>query len=281
MGASAHPASEACNLCHSTTVGPGGELGAAHRNGVVDVTLHAVPFTGHGAAAISEFAGTAACTTCHGAAYDGGEAGVSCTACHDTQLSMPDWQTNCTFCHGTRTPGFTGAPVRLAAPPQGVNGETLTTDLPVGAHQKHLGNGSTISDGVACGECHAPVTDLSHLNGAAAVAFGGLASQGMNPAPWYTGGTCSSTYCHGTGLADGSDTTPSWTGTAACGSCHGSPPTSGQHTIPQHSGQICSRCHSQVATNTGTPGILNTPAARALHVDGSKSVSFSVSGTWT
>jgi predicted CxxxxCH...CXXCH cytochrome family protein len=267
-----HPASLECSLCHATTVNQAGDLGAAHQNGTVDVSIHAVPFTTHTDAALADLA---SCATCHGTDHAGGLSGVSCTACHGAAVSFPDWQTNCTFCHGTRTPGWTGTPLRLAAPPQGARGETLATQPQVGAHQKHLGSGSTISDGVACTECHALPADLSHLDGVAQVAFGGLASQG-NLSPGYTGGSCSATYCHG-GQAS---TSPPWTGAMACGDCHGLPPSTGKHAIPQHLGHPCYRCHSEVATDTATPGILGTSAARALHVNGSNDVSFSVNGTW-
>lgn len=281
--ASVHPPGADCNLCHATTVTASGDLieGGAHENGTVDVTIHAVPFAGHTDAALADIS---ACATCHGSGFDGGASGVSCTACHAT-FSFSDWQTNCTFCHGTRTPSWTSAALRLAAPPQGVRGETLTTQPQVGAHQKHLGGGSTISDGVACGECHTVPTGLAHLDGAAPTTFGGLASQG-NLSPAYAGGSCSATYCHGAGLldrtgqVDGANTTPTWTGAAACGDCHGSPPATGQHDIAQHTGHPCSRCHSEVATATGSPGILDTSAARALHVNGTKNVKFSVNGTW-
>lgn len=273
-----HPQSDNCTLCHASTVSPTGEILAAHRNGTVEVTIHAVPFTNHPEVA---FADLAACGTCHGPQLDGGVSGVSCDACHADAatfpggLSFPDWQTNCTFCHGTRTQGFTGAQPRLAAPPQGVRGETLATQPQVGAHQKHLAGG-TLSDGVGCSECHAVPGDLSHVSGGpAAIAFGGLASQG-SLSPQYTGGSCAATYCHG-GQAS---TSPAWTGTIACGDCHGSPPATGQHELTFHSGFPCARCHVQVAGATGAPTILDSAAARGLHVNGTKNVAFSVSGTW-
>lgn len=277
-GGTTHPASTDCYLCHSTTVEPGGGLvaGGTHQDGTVDFTAHALPFVAqHTEPALSDIG---ACAACHGADYAGGIAGSSCTACHETQLGFADWQTNCTFCHGTRTPGWT-APLYLAAPPQPVRGVETPPDPRVGAHQKHLGNGSTISDGVACTECHALPTGLAHLDGAATIAFGPLATQG-GLVPGYTGGTCSSTYCHGSGLVGGAAPSPSWTGTVACGDCHGSPPSTGGHVVPQHAAQPCSRCHVDVATNTGPPGIIDSPAAKALHVNGAKDVGLSVSGTW-
>jgi predicted CxxxxCH...CXXCH cytochrome family protein len=280
-GATTHPASTACNLCHSTTVDAGGNLiaGGPHLNGTVDVTAHELPFVAqHTGPALSDIG---ACAACHGADYSGGISNRSCTACHETDLGFADWQTNCTFCHGTRTPGWT-APLRLAAPPEGVLGETAPSDPHVGAHQKHLGNGSTISDGVACTECHAVPSGLAHLDGTALLTWGPLAQTGGATPAWTPGTlTCASTYCHGAGLDGGANTSPSWTATVACGDCHGSPPDTGGHTaVIAHAGQPCSRCHVQVATNTALPGIVDSPTAKALHVNGAKDVSLSVSGTW-
>src|SRR5512141_3221410 len=41
-----HPQSTACDLCHSTTVGPGDVIiaGGTHMDGRVEVSAHAVPF---------------------------------------------------------------------------------------------------------------------------------------------------------------------------------------------------------------------------------------------
>lgn len=120
---------------------------------------------------------------------------------------------------------------------------------------------------------------LAHLDGTAAIAFGPLATQG-GLVPGYAAGSCATTYCHGTGLVGGANPAPSWTGTVACGDCHGSPPSTGRHASPSHATQPCSRCHVEVATNTALPGIVDSPAAKALHVNGAKDVSLSVSGTW-
>jgi predicted CxxxxCH...CXXCH cytochrome family protein len=153
-------------------------------------------------------------------------------------------------------------------------------------HQKHVGLGSTVTDGVACGECHAVPADLSHVGNGAAVAFGALATQG-GLAATYAGGSCASTYCHGARLAGAAQPAPTWSGTVACGDCHGTPPTSGLHaTTVVHSSQPCWTCHATVASDTAQAGILDTAAARALHVNGAKDVSFAQlvpnvdPGTW-
>jgi len=278
MGGQTHPASTSCSLCHADTVDPGGNLipGGPHLNGKVDVTSHPMPYVAdHTGPALADLN---ACTLCHGTDYAGGASGVSCNACHSS-FGFADWRTNCTFCHGTRTPGWTASSLPLAAPPRGAHGETLPSQPQVGAHRKHVGIGSTISDGVACTECHTVPADLAHLDGRVTLTFGALAQQG-GLLPGYAAGSCSATYCHGTTLVGGANTTPSWTGTVSCGDCHGSPPLTGQHGFSVHVAQPCSRCHAQVATATALPGIQDLPAARALHVNGQKDVSLSVAGTW-
>jgi predicted CxxxxCH...CXXCH cytochrome family protein len=284
-GNTTHPASTSCYLCHPSTVDAAGNIvaGGTHMNGRVDVGTHPIPYVAqHTGPALSDLN---ACKVCHGNDFSGGDAGVSCTKCHGDTLGFSDWQTNCTFCHGTRTQGFVlgTSPLPLAAPPRGAHGETDPTVAAVGAHQKHLGNGSSFTDGVDCAECHAVPADLAHVTGApATLTFGALATQG-GLAPSFAGGSCSATYCHGSGLVGGADTTPVWTspGSVLCGDCHGSPPATGRHVITApHLSRECSACHALVATSTATPGIQNTPAAKALHVNGLKDVNLIVDGTW-
>jgi predicted CxxxxCH...CXXCH cytochrome family protein len=199
--------------------------------------------------------------------------------------AYPAWETNCTVCHGTRTEDFVfgSSPITLAAPPSGTHGETDPTQPAVGAHQKHLGNGSTFTDGVDCTECHALPTGpnyLEHMNGPT-LTFGPLATQG-GLSPSYEGGSCSATYCHGAGLVGGASTAPVWTtpGSVTCGDCHGTPPSTGRHLVSFHESRECSACHALVATSTPTPGIQSTPEARGLHVNGTKDVKFIVDGTF-
>ncbi len=261
------------------------QRGPEHSAGFAEPSLH-------GPAAIS---GLATCTLCHGADYGGDAAagGPSCTSCHSAD-GFADWQTNCTFCHGTRTAGYVASDLALAAPPEGVNGETDPAQPAVGAHRKHLGNGSAVSDGVSCDECHTVPTDLSHVDGIPDVTFGTLAAQG-GPGAAFSGGTCSSSYCHGATLAGGTATAPSWTGSIACDACHGLPPATGklQGSHPLHvlhvdwwrptiGNRSCVFCHSEIATpyDATVLGIQDTAAARAHHVDGEKNVSFSSLGSW-
>lgn len=250
---------------------------------------HGVPFLDqHPAAAV---AGIQACAACHGVDYGGTTAAPSCNACHG-DLGYADWKTNCTFCHGTRTPGWTDANLPLAAPPQSVAGATDRSDPKVGAHQAHLASGLYAS-ALPCASCHAVPPrafpgSLDHVDGAAAIQFSATAQLGVSGAA-YANGTCA-VYCHGSGtlISGGSNTTPAWTSVSglACNSCHGgaSPnpvaPDTGRHKIAEHSGQPCGRCHATVANTLTPPSILNTAAAKALHVNGQRDVSFSVSGAW-
>jgi predicted CxxxxCH...CXXCH cytochrome family protein len=75
--------------------------------------------------------------------------------------------------------------------------------------------------------------------------------------PQYTGGACSTNYCHGGVLNGGTGTSPSWTGTtyltayaknaSNCGQCHGAPPTSGATLGFAHTNitvaNSCQPCH--------------------------------------
>lgn len=234
-----------CTTCHEA-------IGVA--------AAHALPFvSAHTTAALANLA---SCQGCHGADYGGGTA-QSCTACHQG-IGYADWKTNCTFCHGTRTSAFGGTPVWLPAPPQAVAGATSTSDARVGAHQKHLGNGSALSNGVACGECHPAASDLSHVGGTgvAQLAWGPLATTG-GAAASMTSGTCAN-YCHGATLPGTGRARPAWAPPTAmtCGSCHQANPTTGQHPAQntKHSGIGCGTCH-------GT-GFAAGSVNRALHVDG-------------
>jgi len=245
-----HTASTACASCHPGTVDGAGAIiaaGGLHVNGVVDVSnAHGAGWnlpTAHGRAANADLA---SCRTCHGAALDGGTSGISCDSCHGGTA----WRTDCTFCHGT--PGRAGG--YAAAPPQGTQDETATTDRAVGAHEAHLAGGG-VGPAVACAECHAVPADLAHVNGTPAVTFGAAAQRGGASPVWNTGPlTCSSTYCHGATLAagGGTNTAPTWTGgaaQAACTSCHGVSPSTGEHT--RHNFLVCSSCHGTGYSSTG------------------------------
>jgi predicted CxxxxCH...CXXCH cytochrome family protein len=255
--------STSCTTCHPGTVKPDGTIdlaGGFHVNGSLEVVGgHPSGWADpnqHGHAANAQ--GLSGCRSCHGAALDGGTAGVSCASCHGA-----GWQSNCTFCHGTRTAGWSSAQLNLAAPPLGTQGQTAATDRAVGAHQKHLSGGS-IGPALACAECHTVPADLAHLDGTPTITFGAAARRG-GASPAWTGVGCQATYCHGSTLTGGSGTSPAWTGgaaQAACGTCHGIPPSTGHHGT--HSGKtICGDCH---------PGYGSGTVNLATHVDGSRQV---------
>ena len=163
---------------------------------------------------------------------------------------------SCSSCHGSSD---------NPAPPQGVNGQTDTGDLAVGAHQSHL-NDSTIRKAIACSDCH-PVPDAidspGHADGTVDFAFSPLASTGgLLPHFDQTTATCSATWCHGSLLHGGRNTRPVWNnvggGQASCGSCHGLPPPA-----PHPSDTQCHKCHAGTVKADGTLDVEG-----GLHIDG-------------
>jgi len=275
-----HPAvpgttAASCSGCHPQTVNSNGTInvaGGTHINGQVNQGAHAAGWADpvlHGAAANA--GGLPACTSCHvGFLTAAGVAGSSCNACHGGTA----WQSNCTFCHGTssRVANLGGTdPLFAAAPPVGTQGETLTSQAAVGAHQAHVNPtvAAALANPFACAVCHpSPLpTDVTHVDGSvppvvftgAPGAGSGTYNRAANPP------TCSSTYCHGN-FTGGGNATPSWTGGAmACTSCHGNPPSTGEHS-PRNSNHnfACNFCH-------GT-GYTSTTIVLATHVNGVKNV---------
>ena len=195
----------------------------------------------------------AACGTCHGLPPNKNHtSNKQCSMCHkatvDDKMKIIDASKHingkvdlagisaCNACHG-------GA--ANAAPPRSVKGKTATSEVGVGAHQAHLKT-STWRAKVKCGDCHQVpknLNDTGHIDSAspAEVVFSALVKTD-NAKPSWTGASCSGSYCHGSTLSGGSNTSPKWTtvdGTqAACGTCHGLPPNK-NHT----SNKQCSMCH--------------------------------------
>jgi predicted CxxxxCH...CXXCH cytochrome family protein len=293
-----HPNNPNCFACHARTVDANGALipGGDHMNGRVDVTAHADNYADPSVHGRDAVANLASCKSCHGESYDGA-AGPSCNACHATASAkfpngVASWQSNCTFCHGTATEPYPSIanPV-LAAPPEGVAGQTAATDPHVGAHQKHL-QGGALAQGFACATCHAVPSDLTHVvNGPVPVVPQG-AGQASLPADLgtYTAAdqTCA-VYCHGSTLAGASGKSPAWTAATTndlgCTACHGAPPPSGRvvttggftgtlhevHVID--GGVLCAYCHADTAGGTlQQPTIAN----KSFHVNGVKDVKFSI-----
>ncbi|HSD20624.1 MAG TPA: CxxxxCH/CxxCH domain-containing protein [Anaeromyxobacter sp.] len=273
----AHPQSQACFACHPQTVDRDNQLipGGPHANGNVDASFGHDPgyIARHSADAIADIQ---TCSACHGQDYDGGltvtidgeqRVSPSCNDCHAGVLGIQNWQSNCTFCHGTRNNAFTFENLAQAAPPEGVRGETATTDPHVGAHQKHLGNGSVLTNGFECFTCHPLIGGLAHLDGQVPITFQLqplASSDGATPS--FTKGTqtCSSVYCHGSTLQGGTATAPRWTvALTACNSCHGIPPPTGQHDFHTGIGVACATCHD---------GYTDTSVNKATHVNGARDV---------
>jgi predicted CxxxxCH...CXXCH cytochrome family protein len=248
----------------------------------------------HGPAALADIA---SCTSCHGAAYDGGGvAAKNCNACHANPASYgltgyagsPSWKTDCTFCHGSTTRladatfPLVGNPAKranVAGPPTAPGG--ATSGVAVGAHLAHYdGTANVLSTPVICTQCHGAAlpTDLAHLTGTVAVAWGALATaggavsptpaSGTIPAGWESSPTCTN-YCHGATLAGGTLKSPGWTAGATastCSACHGDPMpyaamSGGRGFHPPNA--TCASCHT---------GYTASAVQKATHVNGTVEV---------
>ena len=322
------PTSVSCSGCHPGTVDASFNIivnpatGASlHVNGQADEGAHPDPSWvtasggNHTVAALNQVQPFQSCLACHasfGAADPNNVAGSSCNACHASTLSgaaTTNWQQNCVFCHGDKSQlatyvlaDQTGRPW-IIAPPVGALGETLTTQLAVGAHQKHVNPGAgnnVLSNAIACAECHPSSlpSDIAHVDGVVDVPLAGpLATTPtgtFTPSPtWNTPVTagCAATYCHGNYPQGGNVATPVWTTVdgsfAACASCHGAPPDTGEHVFHVvNQGTNCSNCHFGIATGSGNavPIANGAIVGQALHVNGLRNVVFQFSqstATWT
>jgi predicted CxxxxCH...CXXCH cytochrome family protein len=270
-----HPTGSTCDQCHQPA-GPGLtiDIPAQHVDGILQVTaVHPPGYNAreqHGYAFDRGGPSTCATAACHGTALTGGSSGgPSCNTCH----TPANWQTSCTFCHGTS--GGTGAP------PQGVEGATAATDPHVGAHTKHVG-ATSMHAAWTCTTCHTnPSTALTpgHVDGTGGAVAAEVLYSSLNPSGTFNAGTrtCANLYCHGNGRTSGG--TAVWTSTTAlaCNSCH---QTNGNNMSGEHDKHIqdenmdCAECHADVV-NTAM-GITNP----ALHVNGTKQVRMTPSGTW-
>jgi predicted CxxxxCH...CXXCH cytochrome family protein len=233
----------------------------------------------------------AACGTCHGRP-PASHAQSECTMCHPTTVAadgslsshhidgvidVGDGSGPCTGCHGN---------AQSPAPPRGLHGEQLTTDLAVGAHRVHL-VGGVLRGPIACSECHlvpTAVGDPGHIDSAlpAALVFGPLATaDGATPTWDRTTATCSRVYCHGGGNGLSAEPSPNrvpvpvWTSTTAqtayCGACHGLPPSDSSH-APTLQLTDCATCHAStvgpfgnilVTNGTHINGVVDLGAANA------------------
>lgn len=177
----------------------------------------------------------------------------------------------CTSCHGDAN-----RPANKPAPPQGTQGEMLTTMPAVGAHQEHLTVNSTWHRDAQCSDCHNVPSSPTHTNMILELNWGPgqLASNdGAMPAYDFNMVTCSGVYCHGNTLmgpkAGGTvNRSPVWTmvnGTYdACGStCHTNPPGDTHVDF-----QECSLCHTQVVGTYDPVTTATVWSDRTLHIDG-------------
>jgi predicted CxxxxCH...CXXCH cytochrome family protein len=205
------------------------------------------------------------CKSCHGNDYNGGSAGTSCYNCH------PQGPEGCNTCHGS--PQYTW-------PPKALSGNTLSTQTGVGAHDVHMSPDSSkrISAGVACSECHKPVTSFSDTNhiyndslNIARVIFGTLAKtrwgSGVTPNPVWnrTTQTCSTAYCHGYFRNGNLTNTPTFIdpNSGRCGTCHGNPSTGDPRPGGNHPDEDdCNECHAAVINSSGQ--FIN----KSLHING-------------
>lgn len=209
-----------------------------------------------------------ACGTCHGLPPALPHPQVEdCGLCHDEVIDehrdfiAPELhvdgrlqvnEVSCTACHGSDD---------SPAPPPDLSGDTAPSAIGVGAHVAHLNPDRARP--LACGECHELPSEehpLSHVDGgAASVTFSGVATA-RGAAPSWTPETlsCQSTWCHGGGRDDDTDS-PEWTAEASldCGGCHGTPPPA-----PHPAANQCQSCHAEV---TSGPETIQAPL---LHVNG-------------
>jgi predicted CxxxxCH...CXXCH cytochrome family protein len=181
-----------------------------------------------------------------------------CAACHGSGPEV------CVRCHG-------GTDSQTGAPPLGLEGETSTTQLAVGAHTVHMEGGAQ-ADAFVCSDCHLVPANLiasGHIGAddIAEITWGLLA--GATSSWERSTATCSNTYCHGNFVGGNVSNSPVWTGTdqAACGSCHdaGSDPDRLLWIHPFHVNTVglsCGECHASV-----TDTLLNI-VNKALHVNG-------------
>ena len=204
------------------------------------------------------------CRQCHGGDLTGGgSAPVGCDGCH---ASGAGWRTDCTFCHG-------GTDNQTGAPPRDLRGATDRASLTFPAHTAHV-TASANHVAFDCTSCHVKPTDVlsaGHVfddtpDGKSEVTFAG----GLSPTGTYATGTCSTLYCHGTGVGSTGSVRVS-DGARNCGSCHAASPTTGQHSRHRRLGYACYECHGDTVDQSGN---IVRPE---LHVNGRKDTKFGTS----
>jgi len=214
---------------------------------------------------------TTACPTCHGAVI------ASYNPANPAAATWTDAKKHingtvdvialtCTTCHGN-------AANADPSPPLGTQGENLTTQAAVGAHQAHLLQ-SNWHRTVQCTDCHTVPTATTHSNGVFDMSWGGPSNaDGANTSFVVGTLTCTGNYCHGTTLFGAKpggtvNRQPVWNvvnGTwDACGTtCHTNPP-GGTHVQLTD----CNMCHAAVVTSYNATASTAVWADATLHVNG-------------
>jgi predicted CxxxxCH...CXXCH cytochrome family protein len=304
-----------CNICHSKTLINDARTlkpytaASRHNNGVRDVTFTGITYGSYSSyktTATGSGANTKKCgnVSCHG--------GTTRAAWSTTTTNNDN---TCVHCHGTAgtstsvtnsgdnrkffAPGWNGAG-------NDTDGDKNRANFQVGAHFKHLS--SIFMKKIKCNECHyvptTPFDGTTHMaqprftvsktiifdQASTATISTGVAS-GSTPSvlavgtfSGFTSGsatkaaTCSSVYCHGNrlknGTTNGSYRKPYWNYSGmtnnssdklavTCGRCHGNPPNV---QTSSHSGKTattsCNGCHGSVVDALGN--IIN----KSLHING-------------
>jgi predicted CxxxxCH...CXXCH cytochrome family protein len=246
-----------CDDCHATTANSTPAITSFTQH--INKTKEVAVLAGNGGTGTNggDYGGSTCTTTnCHGSAsptWSGGATNGDCSACHGMAA-------------------LSGGNVIASATMKDTNGDTVATDLQVGAHAAHLTTSATFG-AMTCNQCH--LTTVTNINAAATyvakvnatghidsgltaeLTWGTIATAGDTLTPLYNGTTCSANYCHGASFADGgTNKSPQWTQTtyldgtitvAQCGTCHGAPPTGSPH-----SGQPlteCGSCHTSTMNN--------------------------------
>jgi predicted CxxxxCH...CXXCH cytochrome family protein len=204
-----------------------------------------------------------------------------CTKCHGR-----DW-TSSTYTLNYAAPGYTTLGHDVWGSVGALSGG-VSDNPQVGAHDAHLRGLNTITQAVACVQCHTvPATPntANHNNTLrrAEITWGSMARANAAAATWLTTGyQCSNVYCHGgampRGDTSGFNRTPTWnSGTylvgpvysqattilGGCGTCHGAPPTKGSSAGNHNNKTLndCNSCHPHVAVG----GAISTVS---FHMDG-------------
>lgn len=244
-----------------TTTGAGAKWARADGTGVCQA-CHALPNT---VADHTNFTSRKTCQNCH------------TTAPHTDSIA----QGGCTTCHGT-------PPVSLAttADARSFGGALYSAsggDESTAPHSTHASGGSNYS--FACNQCHngydtAPIKhqDGQYNDGVfvtkVAVGTDSIIS-GLGAT--YSGGNCTTVYCHSDGTSTtslGSAKTEAWAGglnhITTCDACHAASPATGdhnKHTVTK--GYGCVTCHA------GTVSDNSTISSKSKHVNAVKDVQFS------